>query len=174
MPSKPTFTPGERRLLDGRPLDEARSPGEVLSGVSALMRESGREAVVAVVILLAVLMGVVGLLPGGMGFPVVGPVLLLSMSVTFATSAALACRSRQTMVRALAELRMRIGAPVDPQAPWTSLGAEPPPGEDALWREVRRLIGAAWLCAELAWRAVVWALVTGVIFIFWSIARLGG
>lgn len=161
MPAEPTLAFGDGQSSD-----------EMFSGISALVRESGRTAAFATVVLVMILVSVVSRLLSGAEVTFAGLVLAVPMAATFVASAALAARSRQTLVRGLADMRARTGAPVDTRAPWTSLGVSAPLGEHALQQEARRLIGAAWLCGELAWRALRWAVATGLIFIFWMVATV--
>lgn len=160
--------PTKRILASG----DERSSDELFAGMSALVRDSGQSAVIAAVVLLMVLASVISQLLSGPDLTIARAVLLIPMIGAFAVSAALAARSRQILVRALSEMRARTGAPVDVRAPWTSLGAEVPLGEEALQHEARRLIGAAWLCGELAWRALRWAMATGLLFLLWTIAAI--
>jgi hypothetical protein len=158
-----------------------RSDEDPVAGALAIASEltsrSASDGLVAVVILLGVVVsamsqldGTGGLLRGN------APVRLLLLPVViacFGTSATLVALSRRTLVRALGETRMRVGAPLDPAVPWTPNSSRTPLSGEVLDTELRKLVGAAHRCCELAFRALWWATLTLIWFVFWTLAGVG-
>ena len=156
----------ERATPDGR-------PDLMLIGACRLLRESGRHATTAAVILLVVAVGVVSRLTGGGPLGGLLVVLLVPIGGSWLVSAGLAARSHRTLLAALARARSRTGAPVDPGVPWTPSGAYAPLDRELVAGELRELLGAAHRCCELASRAEVWAVATLLLFVFWALAGIG-
>jgi hypothetical protein len=144
------------------------TPEHLLGHAYALLRLCGQDAAIAAVLLFLVAAGTVTQLAYA-GWPVlIAQLPLVVLAGAFTMSAGLAVRSRRTLVSALGTLRAATGAPLDPGVPWTPFGltiALDPGVRDI---ELRRLLGAAHRCAELAWQAVVWGVVTAVLFVLWS------
>jgi hypothetical protein len=165
---------------DDRAPREEPSPGpsdQVLGGACDLLRESGRHAAIAAVILMVVAVGVVNRLVGGGPY---GPggrpvhyVLLAIVSGLVLLSAVFVAYARRTLRGALARVRNRTGAPLDPGVPWTPTGAYAPLDRDIVAGELRRLLGAAHRCCDLASRAEELAVAAGVLFLFWTLAGAG-
>jgi hypothetical protein len=142
-----------------------------------LVRESAQDARTAGVFLLVVLVGVMGQLADGRAL-VSGPglvrlPLLLAVIGSFGIAVAQMIRSRVTLLRALAEVRGRIGAPLDPSVRWTPYASRTPLTSEVLDRELRQLVSTAHRCCELAGQAQAWAGVTGLLFVFWTLAWIG-
>ncbi|HEY7483475.1 MAG TPA: hypothetical protein VH912_03350 [Streptosporangiaceae bacterium] len=151
--------------------------GSAFTTVSDLARQSAQDARTAGVFLVIVLVGVTSELATGVSFHGTGLVrlpLLASVLASFAVSVTLVARSRVALLRALGELRSRIGAPVDPSAPWTPSTLDAPITAAVLDRELRRLTGAAHRCCALAAKAQAWAATTGLLFAFWTLAWVIG
>ncbi|GAA2452225.1 hypothetical protein GCM10010191_83120 [Actinomadura vinacea] len=141
---------------------------ELLGRACTLLRLCGQDAAIAAVLLVLVAAGVVTRLAYG-GRP--EPVALLplpALAASFATSAGLAVRSRRTLVTALGSVRAATGAPLEPGVPWTPAGLATALDPRVRDGELRLLLGAAHRCCDLAWRAVVWGVLTGVLFVLWT------
>jgi hypothetical protein len=159
---------------------ERPSPGsadEMLGGACDLLRESGRHAAIAAVILMMLAVGVVNRLVGGgpygPGGGLVHYVLLAVVSGLVLWSAVFVVCARRTLRSALARVRSRTGAPLDPAVPWTPAGVYTSLDEDIVAGELRRLLGAAHRCCDLASRAEELAVAAGVLFLFWTLAGTG-
>jgi hypothetical protein len=154
-----------------------RSADEMLAGACDLLRESGRHAAIAAVILMMLAVGVVNRLVGGgpygPGGPPVHYVLLAVVSGLVLWSAVFVVWARRTLRDALARVRSRIGAPLDPGVPWTPAGVHASLDGDIVAGELRRLLGAAHRCCDLASRAEELAAAAGVLFLFWTLAGTG-
>lgn len=151
--------------------------GSAFTTVRELARQSAQDARTAGVFLLVVLVGLTGELSGGVSFHGAGLArlpLLAAVLASFAVSVTLVVRSRAALLRALGELRSRIGAPVDPAAPWTLSTLDAPITAAVLDRELRRLVGATHRCCALAAQAQAWAGTTGLLFAFWTLAWMAG
>jgi hypothetical protein len=153
------------------------SPDQVLAGACDLLRESGRHAAMAAVILMMVAVGVVNRLVGGGpygpgGRPVHYVLLAVVSGLVLLSSVFVVC-ARRTLRGALARVRSRTGAPLDPGVPWTPAGAYAPLDGDVVAGELRRLLGAAHRCCDLASRAEKLAVAAGVLFLFWTLAGAG-
>ncbi|WP_131741578.1 hypothetical protein [Actinomadura roseirufa] len=152
-----------------RPGPDEQAPEDILGRACALVRLCGQDATMAMALLALVLTGTLARLAvGAPGAPALAllPVLALAGCV----SAGYATRSRITLVAALREVRDRTGAPVDPGVPWTPFGSSATLDPGVRDAELRRLLSAAHRCGELSWRAVVWAVTAGVLFLFWTMA----
>ncbi|SEG64673.1 hypothetical protein SAMN04489712_10845 [Thermomonospora echinospora] len=150
-----------RGLTGGEPAEGPQdSPAE-------LLRAGGQDAAIAGVILTLVLVAVMARLLAGPGMGPLGVPVLLGMTGTFLTSATFAVRTRLTLLRALGEVRARIGAPLDPGVPWLPTGSHAAIGEQEMRRELRRLVGAAYRCHDLSLNALVWALATIPLLVVW-------
>jgi hypothetical protein len=151
-----------------RPRHETRpltaTPEDVLGHACTLLRLCGQDAAIAAVLLALVAAGVLTQLVAG----TIPLVLLAPVVAPFAVSAGFAVRARRTMVSALGAVRAGTGAPLDPGVPWTPFGLAADVAPDVRDAELRRLLGAAYRCAELSWQAVVWGVVTSVAFILWT------
>ncbi|MFI0356447.1 hypothetical protein [Actinomadura sp. 9N407] len=140
------------------------TPEELLGHACTLLRLCAHDAAIAAMLLTLVAAGVItqmvaGVIPLVLLTPVVGP---------FAMAASLAVRARRTMVSALGAVRAGTGAPLDPGVPWTPFGLSADVEPRVRDAELRRLLGAAYRCAELSWQAVVWAVGTGGAFLLWT------
>jgi hypothetical protein len=153
--------------------ESAARPDLMLIGACRLLRESGRHAATAAVILLVVSVGVVSRLTGGGPLGGVLVVILVPMGGSCLVSAGLAVRSHRTLLAALARARSRTGAPIDSGVPWTPSGAYAPLDREIVAGELRLLLGAAHRCCELASRAGMWAVATLLLFGFWLLAGIG-
>ncbi|MEV5830823.1 hypothetical protein AB0L25_35175 [Spirillospora sp. NPDC052242] len=163
----------DRRVTASRPGPRPEPPEDLLGQACALVRLCGQDAAIAAVLLTLVLVGTVTRLAAGLpGLTALA--LLPVLAASFATSAALAVRSRRTLVAVLGEVRGRTGAPVDPSVPWTTFASAVALDEAVRDRELRRLLSAAHRCGELSWRAVAWAVTTAVLFLFWTLAAAAG
>lgn len=154
------------------PAREADSPDELLGHATTLVRVCAQDAVIAGVLLVMVLVGVLTQLAAhGTGKPL--PLLLLPVpGAAFCVSAGMVIRVRMTMVAALSSVRGHTGAPLDPGVPWRPFGLDAALETRVRDGELRRLLAAAHRCSELSWRAVVWGVVTAVLFIFWTMAMV--
>lgn len=141
---------------------------ESLAAAAELARMSAQDALTAGVFLLVVLVGVMSQLIGGRT-PVLRLALLVPVAVCFAVSLALVIHCRLTLVRALAELRRRTGAPLYPFPPWTPYASAVPLTSAAFERELRQLVSAAGRCCAIAGQAEAWAATTGLLFVFWTL-----
>ncbi|WP_395106381.1 hypothetical protein [Actinomadura sp. SCN-SB] len=145
------------------------APEDLLGHACALLRLCGQDAAIAAVLLFLVAMGTVTQLAYA-GWPsLLAQLPLVAVTGAFATSASLAVRSRRTLVSALGSVRAATGAPLDPSVPWTPIGLAASLDTGLRDAELRRLLGAAHRCADLAWQAVVWGVVTAVLFALWSL-----
>jgi hypothetical protein len=163
---------GRRRIPGGAggAAAQAERPDDLLGQASGLLRVCGQDAAVAAALLVLVAVGVVTQLTG-LGRPgAIATVLPAPVALAFATSAGFAIRSRRTLVGALGAVRGRTGAPLDPNVPWKPFGLGGALDERVRDEELRRLLAAAHRCCELAWQAVVWGVVTSVLFVFWTLA----
>ncbi|MFI0479822.1 hypothetical protein [Actinomadura sp. 9N215] len=149
--------------------DGQETPEDLLGHACTLVRLCARDSVIAAVFLALVLAGALSRLAAGLPGPV-ALALLPVLAVAFAVSASYAVRSRLTMVSALAEIRVRTGAPVEPRVPWTPFGSAVALDDGVRDEQLRRLLSAAHRCGELSWQAVVWAVTTSVLFLFWTLA----
>lgn len=145
--------------------------GTALAGASRLLRDSGRDALMVGAILLMITVGVITRLAGGAELDLLRALLLAGTAVPAVVAAVLVVRSRQTLLRALGEVRVRLGAPIDPRAPWTPRDWEelPIPDEETVRRETRRVLGAAYRCYDLTWSALPWALAAVAAFLVWTL-----
>jgi hypothetical protein len=165
-----------RTVTGGQPqdLDDGRA---ALATASELAHTSAQDARIAEVFLLVVLVGVMGQLADGRslfsGEGLVRLPLLMAVIVSFAVAVTQVVRSRVTLLRALGEVRTRIGAPLDPSAPWTRHADRDALTPEVLDRELRRLVANAHRCCELAGQAQAWAGITGLMFVFWTLAWIG-
>jgi hypothetical protein len=153
------------------PAREAESPDELLGHATALVRVCAQDAVIAGVLLVMVLVGVLTQLAGGASGPFALPLLLIP-GLAFCVSAGLVVRARRTMVAALSSVRGHTGAPLDPGVPWRPFGLDAALQTRVRDGELRRLLAAAHRCSELSWQAVVWGVVTAVLFLFWTMAMV--
>lgn len=131
-----------------------------------LLRAGGQEAAIAGGIVTLVLVGVLARLLAGPVEPLGLPV-LVALVATSSTSASYAVRARLTVLRALGEVRARLGAPLHPGVPWPPVGSDAALPERLLNREFRRLIGAAYRCHDLSSNALAWAFVSVVVLVVW-------
>jgi hypothetical protein len=145
------------------------TPEEMLGHAYALLRLSGQDAMIAAVLLTLVAAGTITQLAHA-GWPALFAQLpLVPLAGSFAMSAGLVVRTRRTLVTALGSVRAATGAPLDPSVPWTPFGLATALDPGVRDTELRRLLGAAHRCAELAWQAVVWGVVTAVLFVLWAV-----
>jgi hypothetical protein len=162
---------------------EKEEPGADEQGVRSLAEarelagESGQDARTAGVFLLVVLVGVVGQLAEG-GAPLHGTAifrlpLLAAVAGSFAMSLTLLIRSRVALVRGLDEVRRGVGAPLEPFVPWLPYASQRPLSAVTFERELRLLVSTAGRCYMLAGQAEAWAATTGLLFVFWTLARVG-
>ena len=151
-----------RSRRETRPRSE--SPEDLLGHACTLLRLCAQDATIAALLLAMVAVGVLTQVVAG----TIPLVLLIPVAGPFAISANFAVRARRTMLAALGAVRAGTGAPLDPGVPWTpvGLGSGVAPGVRDI--ELRRLLGAAYRCAELSWQAVVWGAVTAMGFLLWT------
>lgn len=157
-------------LTSPRPAEEEPEPitaDGLLTDARWLLRESGQDTAVVGLILTLIAFGVIGRFGAGLTLSPVRSILLLVLIGGFLIAGSLALRARLTLVRTLGDIRVRVGAPIDPGVPWTPLGTHGEVGEDVLRRELQRLIGAAHRSLNLAVNALVWSLVTALVFLLW-------
>jgi hypothetical protein len=149
----------------------------VLATAGELAHRSASDGLVAIVILLGVVVSAVTQVNESGGLPhgnaAIRLLLLPFVVVCFGTSVTLVAHSRRTLVRALGEARMRIGAPLDPAVPWVPASFRTPLTSTVLDVELRKLIGAAHRCCDLSYRALWWATMTLLLFVFWTLAGIG-
>jgi hypothetical protein len=93
--------------------------------------------------------------------------LLAPVIVCWLAAAAMVLLSEGPMSRALAELRLVTGAPVDPSAPWPSLAVRPLADSKVTWAYVVPLIGAAARQHARSRLALFAAAVTAAAFLLW-------
>lgn len=157
-------------LTSPRPAGEEpgpMTPAGLLAAAGPLLRTSGQGATAAGVILTLVAFGVIGRFTTGPAVHPLGLVVFAAMCGSFVTAGALAVRARLTLLRALGEIRVRIGAPLDPGVPWTPAGSYGRLREEVFHRELQRLIGAAYRGHDLSLHALLWALATALLFLVW-------
>jgi hypothetical protein len=148
------------------------TPEEILGHACALLRLCGQDAAIAAVLLVLVAAGTLAQLAYA-GWPgLVAQLPLVALTGAFTMSAALAVRSRRTLLAALGTVRLATGSPLDPGVPWTPFGLGTALDRDVRDAELRRLLGAAHRCAELAWQAVVWGMVTAALFVLWTVVMV--
>lgn len=144
---------------------EVPEPCEQLLGRACdLLRQSRVQADLALIPLLVVLTGEVTRI-GGPAPGVVRAALMVATGVSFLGALCWVVRARSMVVRALGDLRIRTGAPVQ-RVPWTAVGIDRPFEAVALGRELRNLLGAAYGCCRYSEIAVAWSVVTLVLHVF--------
>jgi hypothetical protein len=94
-------------------------------------------------------------------------VLLVPVILSWFIAALLMALGEQAVAGSLGELRRVSGAPVDPSAPWRSLGVAPMADPDIAWEHIVLLIGTATLHHARSRLALRWAIITTVGFFLW-------
>lgn len=153
--------------------EERASPDAMLVGACGLLRESGRHGAVVAVILLVLSVAMASRLADGGPHGAVGLALLVAAGGLGLLSAGFVACSRRTLLGALARVRSRTGAPLDPGVPWTPSGAHTPLDVEIVVGELRRLLGAAHRCCALTSRAEKLAVAAGLLFVLWTLAGTG-
>lgn len=136
-------TPGNGRVLtDNRSCDHVPDVTDVI----AVTGDTRRLTHFATGLLAAVLVGAAAvtsaLLSRGHALTL-GLVGLIPVLLSWLVTAALVLLAEGPVTSALAELRLRTGAPVDPSAPWLPLGVRPLSDAETTWGYVVPLIAAA-------------------------------
>ena len=98
--------------------------------------------------------------------------LLLPAIAGWLVTAALALRAEWPVSHAFARLRAETGAPVDPSAPWASLGVQPLADSAVTWDYVVPLIAATVVQQARARRTLVSAIITTTAFFSWMVLSL--
>ncbi|HEX6452654.1 MAG TPA: hypothetical protein VF060_24740 [Trebonia sp.] len=93
--------------------------------------------------------------------------LLLPVILSWFIAALLMALGEQAVASSLGELRRVSGAPVDPSAPWRSMGVTPMADPDIAWEHIVLLIGTATLHHARSRLALRWAIITTVGFFLW-------
>lgn len=139
--------------------------GEEPVPLGDLLRVSGQDAAFAGLILVMTVFGTVARLLTGVSPAALAA--LVPLAGGLGVSGALALRARLILLRTLGDVRVHIGAPLDPRVPWTPTGSYAPVEVDVLRRELQRLVGAVYRCHDLALNALIWALGTFLFFLVW-------
>lgn len=155
-------------LTEPTPIEEDPA-GATLAGATSLLRDSGRDVVIVGVILVMILVGVITRLIGGAELSPPRLLLLAGLAGPYTMSTVLVVRSRLTLLRTLGEVRVQLGAPIDPRAPWTMNDWEELPDYATFLRETRRMLGAAYRCYDLSGSAMLWALAASAVFLVWTL-----
>ena len=98
--------------------------------------------------------------------------LLMPVVLSWLVAAVLLAASESPVSRTFGEIRWMTGAPVDPSAPWSPLGAYPPADAEVTWDYVVALIAAATRQHARVRLALSGAVVTTVLFLLWMTLSL--
>jgi hypothetical protein len=98
--------------------------------------------------------------------------LLMPVVLSWLAAAVLLAVSESPVSRTFGEIRWMTGAPVDPSAPWSPLGAYPSADAEVTWDYVVALIAAATRQQARARLALSGAVVTTVLFLLWMTLSL--
>ncbi len=98
--------------------------------------------------------------------------LLVPVILSWLAAAILLAVSESPVSRTLGQLRWSTGAPVDPSAPWSRLGAYPPADAEVTWDYVVALIAAATRQHARARLALYAVVVTTALFLLWMTLSL--
>jgi hypothetical protein len=147
-----------------------------LADVIAVIGDTRRLAHVAAGLLAAVLAGsatvTAALTTWGSARELGVVALLVPVVICWLATAGLVLRSEGPVTRALAELRHASGALVDPSAPWSPDGLQPPAGTAVTWGYVVSLIAAATHRQRRARVALGGAVGTVAVFLAWMAVAL--
>jgi hypothetical protein len=99
-------------------------------------------------------------------------VLLIALTVSMVRTATLMIAAGWPLVDELGELRRRTGAPVDPNAPWTSAGLSAGPFPVSGWEHLRAVLAAAHFRSVRVHQAMTWASIAVACFFAWTMAVL--
>jgi len=170
-PPEPVSWPGH---AGGAPVQAGDPPGgqtTAVANVIAVTGDTRRLTHVSASLLAAVLVGsatvTAALTMRGQPLDLGSVALLVPVIACWLGSAALVLLSEGPMSRALAELRLVTGAPVDPSVPWLPLGVRPLADSKVTWAYVVPLIAAAARQHARSRLALMAAVATTAAFLLW-------
>jgi hypothetical protein len=140
----------------------------LLSGTRRLILVTGAllaASVVGVAIVSSVLLG------RGIGFSLGSVGLLLPVLLTWMASGVLLIQTESPVADVLGEVRRVTGAPVEPSAPWRSLGVRPMGEPDVEWDPVQ-FIGIVNFQHSRARLALFWAVIATAGCLAWTVFML--
>jgi hypothetical protein len=167
----------EDTIYEQVPIDDEQGQGlayALIGEMAGLLRETRGNLLAAGALLASITIGVAletgfaarALQPGM--FRVVNIGLMLGLIFCWLRAAALLALASRPVLDALSELRWRIGAPLDPRAPWLTL---PPVGANAeewTWTRAHLLVGAARLVRYRVHLADTWTYIATCYFVVWT------
>jgi hypothetical protein len=150
-------------------------PAVALARIISLLSDTRRLILVTGALLAAsvVAVGIVSsvLLGRGIGFSLGSVGLLLPVLLTWMVSAVLLVQTESPVADVLGEVRRVTGAPVEPSAPWRSLGVRPMGEPDAEWDPVQ-FIGIVNFQHSRARLALFWAVIATAGCLAWTVFML--
>lgn len=161
-------TPGnDRALVGNRSCDHTPDVADVI----AVTGDTRRLIHLSTGLLAAVLVGAAtvaaALLSRGQTLTLGSVGLLIPVILSWLVTAVLVLLAEGPVTSALAELRLKTGAPVDPSAPWSPLGVRPLTDSEVTWGYVVPLIAAATHQHARTRLALGAAVITTAVFLFW-------
>lgn len=168
-----TALPASGPALTGNPpCDHTPAVTEVVSVTS----DTRRLMHLSTGLLAAVLVGAAtvasALLSRGQALTLGSVGLLIPVIVSWLATAALVLVAEWPVTSALAELRLKTGAPLDPGVPWTPIGVRPLSDSEVTWGHVVPLIAAATRRHTRTRLALGAAVVTTAVFLCWMVISL--
>lgn len=162
----------DRILIDDRSGDHVPAVTDVI----AVTGDTRRLIHLCTGLLAAVLVGAAAvasaLLGRGQALTLGSVGLLIPVMLSWLVTAVLVLLAEGPVTGALAELRLRTGAPVDPSAPWSPLGVRPLSDAETTWGYVVPLIAAVTRRHARTRLACGAAIVTTTLFLLWMALSL--
>lgn len=166
-------TPGSGRALDGnRSCDHTPAITDVISVTGDTRRLTHLSAGLLAAVLVGAATVASALLGRGQALTLGSVGLLVPVMLSWLVTAGLVLLAEGPVTTALAELRCRTGAPVDPSAPWAPAGVLPLSDSEVTWNHVVPLIAAATRRRARTRLALGAAVVTTAVFLLWMALSL--